>query len=82
MLSYTFDSCGKCIVDFLIRATLNHSYTISQHIYGFFSGPVVKNLPANAGDAALIPGLGRSPGGGNDNPLQHSCLEDAMDRKD
>ena len=39
---------------------------------------VVKNLPANAGnvrDAGLIPGLGRSPGGGQGNPLQYSCLE-------
>ena len=38
---------------------------------------MVKNLPANAGDAATgsIPGLQRSPGGGNGNPLQYSCLE-------
>ena len=39
---------------------------------------VVKNPPANAGDirdVALIPGLGRSPGGGHDNPFQYSCLE-------
>jgi len=41
---------------------------------------VVKNPPANAGDSGLIPGLGRSPGGGNGNPLQYSCLEDPMDR--
>ena len=44
---------------------------------------VVKNPPANAGDirdAGLIPGLGRSPGGGNGNPLQYSCLENPMDR--
>ena len=41
---------------------------------------VVKNLPANAGDAGFIPGLGRSPGGGNVNPLQYSCLENPMDR--
>ena len=44
----------------------------------------VKNLPAiNAGDtedAGLIPGLGRSPGGGNGNPLRYSCLENSMDR--
>ena len=40
----------------------------------------VKNLPANAGDAGLIPGLGRSPGGGHGNPLQQSCLENLMDR--
>ena len=44
---------------------------------------VVKNPSANAGDARdadLIPGLGRSPGGGNGNPLQYSCLENSMDR--
>jgi len=34
----------------------------------------------NAGDLGLIPGLGRSPGGGNGNPLQYSCLENPMDR--
>ena len=36
---------------------------------------MVKNLPANPGDTDLIPGLGRSPGEGNDNPLQYSCWE-------
>ena len=44
---------------------------------------MVKNLPANAGDsrdAGSIPGLGRSPGGGNGNLLQYSCLENSMDR--
>ena len=44
---------------------------------------VVKNVPANARDlrnAASIPGLGRSPGGGRGNPLQYSCLENPMDR--
>ena len=44
---------------------------------------MVKNLPTNAGDvrdANLIPGLGRSPGGGHDNPFQYSCLENSMDR--
>ena len=42
-----------------------------------------KNLPAlagDSGDAGLIPGPGRSPGGGNGNPLQYSCLENPMDR--
>ena len=44
---------------------------------------VVKNLPAKAGDmrdVSLIPGSGRSPGGGHGNPLQYSCLENPMDR--
>ena len=44
---------------------------------------MVKNLPANAGDiedSGSILGLGRSPGEGNDNPLQYSCLENPMDR--
>ena len=44
---------------------------------------VVKNPPANAGnirDMGLIPGLGRSPGGGHDNPFQYSCLKNPMDR--
>ena len=45
--------------------------------------PVVKNLPTNTGDIrdlGSIPGSGRSPGAGNGNPLQYSCLENAMDR--
>ena len=44
---------------------------------------MVKNLPANAGDArdtGLIPGVGRSPGIGNGTPLQYSCLENSMGR--
>ena len=41
---------------------------------------MVKNLPANAGDAGSIPGSGRSPGVGNGNPLQNSCLGNPMDR--
>ena len=46
---------------------------------------MVKNPPANAGDVAgasgSTPGLGRSPGGGNGNTLQHACLENPMDRE-
>ena len=40
---------------------------------------MVKNLPADARNMGSIPGLGRSPGGENDNPLQYSCLENSMD---
>ena len=44
---------------------------------------VVKNLPTSTGDIrdmGLIPGSGRSPGGGYGNPLQYSCMENSMDR--
>ena len=46
----------------------------------FPGGSVVTNVPANAGDTSLIPGLGRSPGEGNGNPLQYFCLDNPMDR--
>ena len=52
------------------------------HILGP-GGAVLKNLPVNAGDTGgvgSIPGSGRSPGEGNDNPRQDSCLENPMDR--
>ena len=63
-------------------------YYISEYILvcfllGFPGGSVVKNLPAIAGDSGdrgSIPGSGRSPGGGNGNPLQCSCLENPTDR--
>ena len=42
---------------------------------------VVKNMPANTGDVVSIPGLERSPGGGHDNALHYSCLENPMDRQ-
>ena len=42
---------------------------------------VVKNLPANTGDAGSIPGSGKSPGEGNGYPLQYSCLENPIERK-
>ena len=51
--------------------------------FSFPGGTVVKNLPANAGDTedlSLVPGLGRSSGGGTSNPLQYSCWENPMDR--
>ena len=49
-------------------------------VKGGFPGLVVKDPPANAGAAGLIPGSGRSPGEGNGNPLQYSCLKDPLDR--
>ena len=47
---------------------------------GFPADSVVQNLPANAGDTGSVPGLGRSPGEGNGNPLQYSCLKNLLDR--
>ena len=55
-------------------------YIVTQ---GFPGGSVVRNPPTNvgaAGDAGLIPGSGRSPGGGNGNPFHNSCLGNPMDR--
>ena len=52
-------------------------------MYVFAGGTLIKNLPANARDErdmSSIPGLGRSPGVGNGNPSQYSCLENSMDR--
>ena len=56
-----------------------HIYTVM----GFLDGSVVNNLSSNVGDSGSpdsILGLGRSPGEGNGNPLQYSCLENSMDR--
>ena len=47
---------------------------------GFLSSSVGKESACNAGDLGLIPGSGRSPGGGNGNPLHYSCLENSMER--
>ena len=54
-------------------------FITKPHVWGLPGGLVVENFPANAGDAGLIPGSGRSPGEGNGNPLQYSCLENPKD---
>ena len=57
--------------------------TSLRYVWGFQGGLAVKNPPPNSGevrDAGLIPGSGRSPGGGHGNPLQYSCLENPKDR--
>ena len=59
------------------------NFTRLIFVLGFPGGSVVKNPSANAGDkrdGSLIPGLGRSPGGGHGNPLQYSCLGNPMDK--
>ena len=66
---------------------LDMTEQLSQHVcvcVGFPGSSVVKNRPANTGgarDAGSMPGSKRSPGEGNGNPLQYSCLENPMDRE-
>ena len=66
----------------MTRVRLSDACDISTDICLNVSVPgdsVVKNPPANAGDLGLTPGLERSPGEGNGNPLQYYCLENPMD---
>ena len=73
MLSQVFRSCEQSSFYYPI-------YILPLCRTVFPGGSVVKDPPANAGDASLIPELGRSPGEGNGNPLQYSCLENSVDR--
>ena len=82
-------SKNKCALKFCppyhLCFILSYIYNICRTIFLWASqvALVVKNLLANAGDirdVGLIPGLGRSPGGGNGTPLQYSCLENSMSR--
>ena len=64
-----------CLTEFCAPVLAHEGFQVA--------GTVGKNPPASAGDirdAGLIPGLGRSPGEGNGNPLQYSYLENSMDR--
>ena len=70
-----------------VRALITSTYlNMSNHlckvigIVGFRGGSVGNESACHAKDLGLIPGLGRSPGGGHGNLLQHSCLENTMDR--
>ena len=56
-----------------VQGTINHTYV------GYLGGSDGKVSAYNVGDLGSIPGLGRSPGEGNGNPLQYSCLENPMD---
>ena len=74
---------GNYIQNPIINQNFLNEKKLYIHIKGFPDDAVVKNLPANAGDTrdvGSIPGLGRSPGVGNGNPLQDSCLGNSMDR--
>ena len=64
-------------------AQLHSSYmlAVTSLSQGFPRSLVSKEFACNAGDLSSIPGLGRSPGKGNGNPLQYSCLENPIDRE-
>ena len=62
------------------RNTKDYKRLLSTTRLGFPGGLEVKASASNVGDPGSIPGLGRPPGEGNGNPLQHSCLENPMDR--
>ena len=64
------------IIDWRLSDTFLESSTINM---GFPGGSEVKASASNAGDPGSIPGSGRSPGEGNGNPLQYSCLENPTD---
>ena len=85
------EACHVCLFNNIMRIqgpaqtllvatdTNSNSLNLKEKV-GFPGGTVVKNLPANAGDAGSIPGSRRSSREGNGNPLQYSCLENRMDR--
>ena len=66
------DRCGFFIYDLYCAEV--------SFLYGLPWCPVVKNTPADGGDMGSVPGSGRSPGEGNGNSLQYSCLGNPMDR--
>ena len=83
-LSHPYTTNGKTIA--LTRRTFVGKVVsllfnmLSRLVIGFPGGSEDKASACNAGDLGSIPGLGRSPGEANGNPLQYSCLENPMDR--
>ena len=76
MLFHTFPILLNLEYD--LSSLFNQAVSTHYHYFVSRGGSVIKNPPANAGDAGLFPGLGRSPGEGNGNPFQY-CLEYPMD---
>ena len=77
-------SSWKTLQDFQCKWSINSTlYITVSYRQGYPGGKVIKNSPVNAGgesEVGLIPGSGRSLGEGNGNPLQYSCLDNAMDK--
>ena len=70
-----------CSIYILFPKIIPHQKLRSSYsLLGFPGGSVINNPPANAGDAGSIPGSGRHRGVGSIHPLQHSCLENPMNR--
>ena len=65
--------------NFYLPTSLNISSVSPYLTLGFLGSSAGKESACSAGDPDLIPGLGRSPGGGHGNPLRYSCLENFMD---
>ena len=64
----------------IIKLFSNYIFMPTYIFVASLVAQTVKNLPADARDLGLVPGLGRSPGEGNGNSLQYSCLENSKDR--
>ena len=83
VLVFSFWLTSLCITGFsfiyLIRTDSNALFLIAGHSAFFPGSSGGKASAYNVGDLGSIPGLGRSPGEGNGNPLQYSCLENPMD---
>ena len=73
------NSPGSYLLKWLLQADSQLQYSLIS-VMGILGGSVVRNPPANAEDAGTIPGLGRSPGKGNANPLQYSCLGNPVEK--
>ena len=71
LCSFPYSFKSRIVILFYVEVELS---------LGFHGSSADKESTYNAGDLGLIPGLGRSPGGGHGNPLQYSCVEKAMDR--
>ena len=92
LISFTIDWINLAVQETLKSLLQHHSSKASvlqclaffmvqlSHPLGFPGGSEVKAPASNEGDLGLIPGSGRSPGEGNGNPLQYSCLKNPMDR--
>ena len=64
----------------MIKRVIKENTDIKVVTWDLTGGSAVENPPANAGDTRSISGLGRSPGEGNGNPFQYSCLGNPLDR--